>query len=344
MKHLGDITKLRGCDVPPVDVITGGSPCQDFSVANKKRDGLSGTRSNLFLEQIRLIKEMREIDREKGRTDWLIRPRYMVFENVPGILSANKGRDFRRVLEETARVVCETTVIPQPSEWTNAGCIVGDGWSIAWRVHNAEFWGVAQRRERLSLVADFGGLSAPEILFERKGMRWDSEESGGKRERTPESAEGNVRATSFQERAGKPGGGKGILIQEEKTGTLSTINNQCVMLGFDGYNQTVTGERSKQLTSSATDSDHVPIVFNSEPLLSEKEKPQSEILCLNGQGGSSMYISNNVTGTLRAEMKGHEPILLEMQSTRHEVHDDGIAVTLRARMGTGGNNVDAILW
>lgn len=186
MKHLGDITKINGAEIEPVDVITAGSPCQDLSVAGK-RAGLAGERSGLFMEQIRVIKEMRENDRRTNqRTDEYVRPRYMVWENVPGALSSNGGEDFRAVLEETARIVEEDAVIPRPSgKWTNAGCIMGDGWSIAWRIHDAQFWGVAQRRRRICLVADFGGGSAPEILFERKGMSRDTEPSLEEGEGTP---------------------------------------------------------------------------------------------------------------------------------------------------------------
>lgn len=176
MKHLGDITKINGAAVEPVEVIIGGSPCQDLSVAGK-REGLAGERSGLFMEQIRIIKEMRSADEQNGAT--YIRPRYMVWENVPGAFSSNKGEDFRIVLEETARVVEPTAVIPRPEKgkWTNAGAIVGDGWSIAWRVFDAQFWGVPQRRRRIALVADFGGATAPEILFERKGVFGDITQS-----------------------------------------------------------------------------------------------------------------------------------------------------------------------
>ena len=172
MKHLGDITKINGAEIEPVDCIIGGSPCQDLSVAGT-RSGLAGERSGLFMEQIRVIKEMREHDRVNGRADELIRPRFMVWENVPGALSSNNGEDFRTVLEETARIVCKDAVIPglaKGQKWTPAGCILGDGWSIAWRVHDAQFWGVPQRRKRIALVADFAGRCAPEILFERKSM------------------------------------------------------------------------------------------------------------------------------------------------------------------------------
>ena len=263
MKHLGDITKLSGYDLPVVDIITGGSPCQDLSVAGK-RAGLQGERSGLFMEQIRIIKEMREHDKADGRTGVAVRPRYMVWENVPGAFSSNGGEDFRAVLEETARIADNSANVPRPPEWRNAGVIVGDGWSIAWRVHDAQFWGVPQRRKRIALVADFGGLTAPEILFERKGLSGDFEpgrETGeGTAGAVGAGVEASSRAISFQERAGKPGGGKGILIQNERVGALSTLNNQSVC-------------------------------------------------CLNDQGGQQMNVSENVTGSLRAEEHGHQPIV-----------------------------------
>ena len=192
MIHLGDICKINGADIEPVDCITAGSPCQDLSVAGK-RAGLEGERSGLFMEQIRIIKEMRRADEERGRTDEFIRPRYMVWENVPGALSSNKGEDFRCVLEETARIVQEDAVIPGSPKggWSYSGCIVGDGWSIAWRIHDAQFWGVPQRRKRIALVADFGGRSAAEILFIRKGLSRDTEPSKQTRqEAAGDTAEG----------------------------------------------------------------------------------------------------------------------------------------------------------
>ena len=188
MIHLGDITKISGCDAPVVDVITGGSPCQDLSVAGK-RAGLAGERSGLFMEQMRIVKEMRERDRKLGRTAWAVRPRYMVWENVPGAFSSGntKGSDFAAVIEEIIKVAepdaCVRVCVPDGG-WTKSGCYYAEdgSWSIAWRVHDAQFWGVPQRRKRISLVADFGGLSAPEILFERKGLRGDPAEGGAPRE------------------------------------------------------------------------------------------------------------------------------------------------------------------
>lgn len=178
MKHLGDINKLNGADLKPVTIIAGGSPCQDMSIAGK-REGLDGSRSNLFREQIRIIKEMRESDRAAGRTGTQIRPRYMVWENVPGAFSSNKGKDFQAVLQEIVSITDEESNVPLPpkGKWQTAGCIMGDHFSIAWRVLDAQYWGVPQRRKRIYLVADFGGNTAPKILFEREGLSGDFAES-----------------------------------------------------------------------------------------------------------------------------------------------------------------------
>ena len=169
MIQYGDIQNIHGCDVPIVDVVTGGSPCQDLSVAGK-RAGLAGERSGLFMEQIRIVKEMRENDREtNGHTGAKIRPRFMVWENVPGAFSSNKGEDFRAVLEETAKVADRDARVPRfEGKWPGAGCIMGSGWSIAWRVHDAQFWGVPQRRKRIALVADFGGGAHPKYYLSAK--------------------------------------------------------------------------------------------------------------------------------------------------------------------------------
>lgn len=171
MKHLGDITQINGSMVEPVNVIIGGSPCQDLSVAGR-RAGLAGERSGLFMEQIRIIKEMRCADAARGRTGTDIRPRWMVWENVPGAFSSNKGEDFGAVLQETIKIAePQVPAVSVPKNgWPTAGCLtdVGGKWSVAWRVFDAQFWGVPQRRKRIALVADFGGLTAPEILFERQ--------------------------------------------------------------------------------------------------------------------------------------------------------------------------------
>ena len=180
MYHLGDITKIHGDQIPPVDIITGGSPCQDLSVAGK-RAGLDGERSGLFMEQIRVVKEMRnatgaDVDIRMAK------PRFMVWENVPGAFSSNQGKDFQAVLTEIVRIAdpdAPDVPLPDKNKWSKSGCVYDDmgRWSVAWRVHDAQYWGVPQRRKRIALVADFAGLSATEILFERKGLSWNSEQS-----------------------------------------------------------------------------------------------------------------------------------------------------------------------
>lgn len=168
MQHLGDITQIHGDEVSVVDCIIGGSPCQDLSVAGK-RAGLAGERSGLFMEQIRITKEMRERDRNAGRADQLIRPRYMVWENVPGAFSSNKGEDFASVLTEIVRIAePDAPRVPVPcTGWSKWGSLrdVGGRWNVAWRTLDAQYWGVPQRRRKIALVADFGGDTAAEILF-----------------------------------------------------------------------------------------------------------------------------------------------------------------------------------
>ena len=230
MQHLGDITKISGYHAPMVDCIIGGSPCQDLSVAGK-REGLAGERSGLFMEQIRIVKEMRQHGRDIGRSAQHVRPRYMVWENVPGAFSSNKGKDFAAVLEETIRIAePEAPDVPVPEKgWPTSGCLMGDGWSVAWRVLDAQFWGVPQRRRRIALVADFGGLSAPEILFVRNGMSGDPEEGGDERQETPRTTGKGLDSTvpyTLKIRSGCEGGGKGALIQEDKSATLAVTQDQ----------------------------------------------------------------------------------------------------------------------
>ena len=240
MKHLGDITKIDWTQVEPVDVVTGGSPCQDLSVAGA-RAGLDGARSGLFFEQIRCIKEMRE---NAKRATGVPRPRFCVWENVKGAYSSNGGKDFQSVLTEFVRVVREDAPdvpLPPGGRWPHSGCLMGRGadgepFSIAWRLHDAQFWGVAQRRQRVSVVADFGGTAAPEVSFVRQGLQGHPDASGAQREGAADGASPRAGAAiSFQERAGKPGGGKGILIQPEHVGALSTLNNQSVCADASQY-------------------------------------------------------------------------------------------------------------
>ena len=162
MEHIGDISSVNGGEITPVDIITFGSPCQDMSIAGR-RDGLSGSRSGLFYQAVRIIKEMRE--ETDGRY-----PRYIVWENVTGAFSSNKGEDFRAVLEEIVRVKEAEADIPRYEKWPPAGQILADNISVAWRVFDAQYWGVPQRRKRIYLVADLNGGSAGKILFESEGM------------------------------------------------------------------------------------------------------------------------------------------------------------------------------
>lgn len=173
MKHLGDITKIHGDQIEPVDCITFGSPCQGLSMAGK-RLGFDDNRSVLFLDAARIIKEMRTA------TNGMY-PTFAVWENVPGAFSSNGGEDFRAVLEELARVEQPDVSIPRPSgrggRWSKAGAIAGNGWSLAWRQLDAQYWGVPQRRKRIALVADFRGQRAAEILFERTSLSRNPDES-----------------------------------------------------------------------------------------------------------------------------------------------------------------------
>lgn len=180
MKHLGDITKIHGDKIEPVDCITFGSPCQDLSIAGR-RAGLAGERSGLFMEAVRIIKEMR------SSTNGLY-PTFAVWENVQGAFSSNGGEDFRAVLEELARVEESDASIPRPPKggrWSKAGAIAGNGWSLAWRQLDSQYFGIAQRRKRIALVADFGGQRAAEILFERTSLSGNPDESIKAWEATP---------------------------------------------------------------------------------------------------------------------------------------------------------------
>lgn len=169
MKHLGSVTEVKGNEVEPVDIITFGSPCQDLSVAGKQLGIHNGERSNLFFEAIRIIKEMRD-----GTSNQY--PRFAVWENVPGAFSSNKGADFQAVLQAFCDINEKGLSVPRPKDgrWKPAGCIVGNGFSIAWRVYDAQYWGVPQRRKRIYLVADFRTERIGEILFDEKGIYWDS--------------------------------------------------------------------------------------------------------------------------------------------------------------------------
>lgn len=221
---------------------------QDLSIAGKRK-GLAGERSGLFMEQIRIIKEMREHDRKTGRTGEFVRPRYMVWENVVGAQSSQQGRDFAAVLEEAIRVAePETPDIQVPDKgWTTWGGYrdVDGRWSVAWRVLDAQWWGVPQRRRRIALVADFGGTTAHEILLNTKGVYGHPETGREAGERSSRGTEGGTSCT-VRIRGGCDGGGKGALVQSERSGTLGTHNDQTpfrgVLTPWDSQANRVYGE------------------------------------------------------------------------------------------------------
>ena len=297
MKHYGDISQMDGGEIEPVDIITFGSPCQDMSVAGK-RSGLDGARSGLFYEAVRVIKEMR------CRTDGKY-PRYIVWENVPGAFSSNKGEDLRCVLESICRIKDEELSVPRPAKWPYAGEIMGDGFSVAWRQFDAQYWGIPQRRKRIYLVADLDGGSAGEILFESEGLSgytpqgfrpWqepagDPASRAGEagqvgvgdhpslvfenhsqdcRYRGPDDISQTVSSTfgmggnnqpfvvetpkTLKIRCGKEGGGKGPLIQDNKSATLSCNNDQTLFepKSVDCRNIAVNEEKSGTLQAKNT--------------------------------------------------------------------------------------------
>ena len=249
MKHLGDICKINGAAVPAVDCIIGGSPCQDLSIAGK-RAGLAGKRSGLFMEQVRITKEMRQRDAEAGRTAQFVRPRYLVWENVPGALTSNKGKDFAAVLEEIIRIVepeAPGVEVPEKGWPTWGGYRDMDGrWSVAWRVLDARYWGVPQRRRRIALVADFGGESAHEILFVRKSLSGNPEPGGTERKAAPGSARKSAENTGWCSKGTEEHGHQPVIYDIQQTS--DDIRT------YEGFSPTLTGRMG-------TGGNNVPLSF-----------------------------------------------------------------------------------
>ena len=236
MIHVGDITKLDGAKLPPVDVICGGSPCQDLSVAGLRK-GLAGERSGLFMDQVRIVKEMRAEDERRGVSDDFIRPRYLVWENVPGAFSSANGEDFRAVIEEIVHIKDSTCHVPRPDtgRWEPAGAtILGDRFSLAWRVLDAQYWGVAQRRRRIFLVADFAGRSAGEILFESEGLSGYSKKSRSPWQKIAGGTEGCTGETGTI--CLNDQGGERMDVTEDKTSTLRAQSNHPPLV-FENHSQ-----------------------------------------------------------------------------------------------------------
>lgn len=229
MQHLGDICDIDGSQLEPVDVVTFGSPCQDLSVAGK-RAGLAGERSGLFHQAVRVIREMRKASHG-------LYPRFAVWENVPGAFSSNKGNDFHQVLRELISVTDEKAAanLPRADKWQKAGAVVADHWSIAWRVLDAQFFGVPQRRKRIYLICDFATQRAGQILFEPQRVFRDLAPGCSERQNPPTNPRAGTHEASksldvfaLRMRAGKPGGGKGPLIQTDISGTLGCNNDQTI--------------------------------------------------------------------------------------------------------------------
>ena len=266
MEHVGDITKLHGGKLPPVDIITFGSPCQDLSVASGRRLGLAGERSGLFLEAIRIIREMQEATNGEY-------PKFALWENVPGALSSSSRRDFKAVLEAFADA---EVPMPGSGRWANAGMVRGRGVDLAWCVYDAQYFGTAQRRRRIFLVADFRGERAGEILFVPKSLSGYFAAGGTPRQGASAYAPAGagtagagdvIPAISMRIRCGCEGGGKGPLLQVEKSGTLATGNDQYLFA------------------------------------------PKDAVEILNDQGGDSLSVEKGgVSPTLRSQTHGNLPI------------------------------------
>ena len=295
VKHLGDISAVDGAEIAPVDIITFGSPCTDMSVAGK-RAGLEGRQSCLFYQAIRIVKEMR------CATDGKY-PRFIVWENVPGAFSSNKGEDFKAVLEAVCSVKGEGVSVPEPpkGKWANAGNIVGDGFSLAWRVLDAQFWGIPQRRKRIYLVADFAGGSAGKILFESEGVSGYSAEGF----RAWQGAAG-----SAAEGAGTAGG--------------VCLNDQ------GGQRMDVTDGVTCTLRAEAH---HPPCVLESAGFCTEHSAKAR------GIGYEEETSPTLRAGTVPAAvaLENHPA------DSRVKLSEDGKVQTLTSRMGTGGGNVPMVM-
>ena len=365
MKHYGDISAIDGSELEPVDIISFGSPCQNLSVAGK-REGLDGDRSSLFYEAIRIVKEMREATNGKY-------PRYIVWENVPGAFSSNKGEDFKAVLEEICKVKDEQVSISKPAKWENAGRIMGDGYSVAWRLLDAQYWGVPQRRQRIYLVADFDGGSAGKILFESEGLSgysaqgfksWQNAangitegvgETGGQdslmfenhsqdtRYRGPLAVAQTVSSTygtggnnqpfvvqtpkTLKVRCGCEGGGKGALVQDNLSATLSTNNDQTL------FQPRAYGVCAKNSNSMKSDN----------PNSGFYEADTSRCLDANGgnptcnQGGIAVIEGNGSRPSHRGDGYKESDVMYTLNATeQHAVAFAEVHATLSANDGPKG--------
>lgn len=308
MKHLGDVSKVKGGEIEPVDIITFGSPCQDISIAGK-RAGLKHadmgddetTRSGLFLEAIRIIKEMREATNG-------VYPRYAIWENVPGAFSSNRGEDFRTVLEEFIRVKEKDAVMPAVPQagWAYADCISGDGWSIAYRVFDAQYWGVPQRRRRIYLVADFRGECAQEILFKRESLRGYFEAG-----RTPWQGIAADAQNCVGQQISVCTDGKSPTLRAEAHGNAPYVINKKTLVydtrgnGAGETVPTITGDHNNRITDYTALCCEA-VVYDGANITSplNKTNPQAGDPCHTISTDSRNYIVRRLTPTECARLQG----------------------------------------
>ncbi|MGI6633804.1 MAG: DNA cytosine methyltransferase [Christensenellales bacterium] len=332
MKHYGDINKLNGAELPPVDIITFGSPCTDMSVAGK-RAGLDGEQSVLFYEAIRIIKEMR--CKTNGRY-----PRYAVWENVPGAFSSNKGADFKAVLEAVIGVKEPNTSVPLPEKgrWPYADIYMGDGWSLAYRTIDAQCFGVPQRRRRIYLVADFAGRCAGEILFESQGVSRDFTPSGSPWQRTAGNAERCIGTSSG-----------GLVCLNDQGGSVMSVSMDvsATLRAEEHGHQPCVLQSSGFCTEHSSKSRGVGYEEERSPTLRAGVVPGT-VLSFEPGAASRVggHTDENISGSLRANMGDNQTaIAIENHPTdgRCRIEQDGKVQTLTSRMGTGGMNVPLVM-
>ena len=317
MKHYGDISQMNGGEIEPVDIITFGSPCTDMSIAGR-RAGLEGKQSVLFYEAIRIIKEMR--CKTNGKY-----PRWICWENVPGAFSSNKGEDFRAVLEAIIGVVCEGTEVPMPEKnrWPYADLYMGDGWSLAYRTLDAQYWGVPQRRRRIYLVADFAGGSAGEILFESEGVSGYSAESFRAWQRAARSASPCVGATGFDGYNGDLTGDVSATLGVNCG--MSTGRNGIVLNDQGGNRMDITDEVTCTLRA---ESHHPPCVMDAPAVIPLEHHPTDSRIKIEESDAIQTLTSRMGTGG------NNVPLVMS---------DEDAPVTLKIRSGCEGGGKGALL-
>ena len=317
MKHYGDISQMNGGEIEPVDIITFGSPCTDMSIAGR-RAGLEGKQSVLFYEAIRIIKEMR--CKTNGKY-----PRWICWENVPGAFSSNKGEDFRAVLEAILGVVCEDAQVPMPEKnrWPYADLYMGDGWSIAYRTLDAQFWGVPQRRRRIYLVADFAGGSAGKILFESEGVSGYSAESFRAWQRTARGASPCTYAAGFDGYNGQLTGDVSATLGVNCG--MSTGRNGIVLNDQGGSRMDVTDEVTCTLRA---ESHHPPCVMDAPAVIPLEHHPTDSRIKIEESDAIQTLTSRMGTGG------NNVPLVMS---------DEDTPVTLKIRSGCEGGGKGALL-